>query len=135
MTHSAYEEKKQRLVAFLQSNAGGVRLGKSTSNLFRDRKAAPAARLDVRDFNSVLRVDREHGFVEAEGMTPYAKLVAECLKHGVMPTVVPQLKSITLGGATVGCGIEATSFKYGLVHETVQEMEILLADGSVALCT
>lgn len=135
MTHSAYEAKKQRLIAFLQANAGGIRLGKSTSNLFRDRKAAPAARLDVRDFNSVLRVDREHGFVEAEGMTPYAKLVAECLKHGVMPTVVPQLKSITLGGATVGCGIEATSFKYGLVHETVQEMDILLADGSVALCT
>ena len=93
------------------------------------------AALDVRDFNEVLRVDHDRGFVEAEGMTPYAKLVAECLKHGVMPTVVPQLKSITLGGATTGCGIEATSFKYGLVHETVQEMEILLADGSVALCT
>jgi len=135
MTHSAYEAKKQRLVAFLQSNAGGIRLGKSTSNLFRDRKAAPAARMDVRDFNSVLNVDCEHGFVEAEGMTPYAKLVSECLNHGVMPTVVPQLKSITLGGATVGCGIEATSFRYGLVHETVQEMDILLADGSVALCT
>jgi len=135
MTHSAYEEKKQRLVAFLQSNPGGIRLGKSTSNLFRDRKAAPATRLDVRDFNNVLHVDPVQGYADAEGMTPYAKLVAECLKHGVMPTVVPQLKSITLGGATVGCGIEATSFRYGLAHETVQEMEILLADGSVALCT
>src|SRR3989344_4878177 len=100
MTHSAYEEKKQRLVAFLQSNPG-------------------ATRLDVRDFNNVLHVDPVQGYADAEGMTPYAKLVAECLKHGVMPTVVPQLKSITLGGATVGCGIEATSFKYGLVHETV----------------
>jgi FAD/FMN-containing dehydrogenase len=48
--------------------------------------------------------------------------------------VVPQLKSITIGGATTGCGIEASSFKYGLVHETVQEMEILLADGRTVLC-
>jgi len=131
MSAIPYEEKKQRLIEFLRAQPGGVRLGKTTSNLFRDRKQTPVPRLDVRDFNHVLRVDREHGFVEAEGMTPYAALVAECLKHGVMPAVVPQLKSITLGGATTGCGIEATSFRYGLVHETVQELDILLGDGRV----
>jgi len=32
-------------------------------------------------------------------------------------------------------GIEATSFKYGLVHETLQELEILLPDGRVVLAT
>jgi FAD/FMN-containing dehydrogenase len=69
-----------------------------------------------------------------EGMTPYAKLVAECLRHGVMPAVVPQLKSITIGGATTGCGIESSSFRYGLVHETVQEMEVLLGDGRTVVC-
>ncbi len=136
MSAIPYEDKKQRLIDFLRVHReSGVRLGKSTSNLFRDRKATAAPRLDVRDFNNVLRVDREHGFAEAEGMTPYATLVAECLKHGVMPTVVPQLKSITLGGATTGCGIEATSFRYGLVHETVQEMDILLGDGRVVTAT
>ena len=36
-----------------------------------------------------------------------------------MPAVVPQLKSITLGGAVAGVGIEATSFRYGLVHDTI----------------
>ncbi len=132
MSALPYDQKKQRLVEFLRAHrTDTVRLGKTTSNLFRDRQATPAARLDVRDFNNVLRVDPAAGYVDVEGMTPYAKLVAECLKHGVMPTVVPQLKSITIGGATAGCGIEATSFKYGLVHETVQEMDILLADGNV----
>ncbi len=132
MSAIPYEDKKQRLIDFLRVHReSGVRLGKPTSNLFRDRKATAAPRLDVRDFNNVLRVDRDRGFAEAEGMTPYATLVAECLKRGVMPTVVPQLKSITLGGATTGCGIEATSFRYGLVHETVQELDILLGDGRV----
>ena len=135
MTSLAYEEKKQRLTEFLRAHRGeGVRLGKTTSNLFRDRREAPARKLDVRDFNNVLRVDAAAGYVEVEGMTPYVKLVAECLKHGVMPAVVPQLKSITIGGATVGCGIESSSFRYGLVHETVQEMEILLGDGSTVVC-
>jgi len=136
MAALTFEEKKRRVADFVRAHRGeGVRLGKSTSNLFRDRKEPAAPRLDVRDFNRVLRVDAAAGCVEVEGMTPYVELVDECLKHGVMPAVVPQLKSITIGGATVGCGIEASSFRYGLVHETVQEMEILLGDGSTVVCT
>lgn len=136
MSAISYQEKKQRLVDFLRSKRhAGVRLGKSTSNLFRDRQRSSAPKLDVRDFDNVLQVDATKGFVLVEGMTPYMKLVAECLKHNVMPAVVPQLKSITIGGAVAGCGIESSSFRYGLVHETVQEMEILLADGRTVSCT
>lgn len=133
MAASLYEEKKLAAAEFLRAHRTGVRLGKDTSNLFRDRKVSAAPRLNVRDFNNVLRVDVAQGYVEVEGMTPYAKLVDECLLYGVMPTVVPQLKSITIGGATTGCGIESSSFKYGLVHETVQEMEVLLPDGTTVV--
>ncbi len=136
MNAATYEDKKQRLIDFLRAAHGGTfRLGKDTSNLFRDRKEAQATRLDVRDFNSVLHVDPDNGYVEVEGMTPYAKLVRECLKHDVMPAIVPQLKSITIGGATAGCGIESSSFRYGLVHETVLEAEILLPGGKTVVCT
>ena len=133
---ATYEEKKQRLLAELRASEGmAVGLAKNTSNLFRDRNNAPKHKLDVRNFNNVLRVDAANGWVEAEGMTPYEKLVDAMLAHGVMPAVVPQLKSITLGGAAAGVGIEASSFKYGLVHETLLEMEILLPDGRIVLCT
>jgi FAD/FMN-containing dehydrogenase len=136
MTRAAYEEKKKRLIDFLKEQDGGeVRLNKNTSNLFRDRKNVKARRLDVRDFNNVLYVDKNDLYVEVEGMTPYEKLVHECLQQGVMPTVVPELKSITIGGAVTGVGIESSSFKYGLVHETVQEMEILRGDGTIVVCT
>jgi FAD/FMN-containing dehydrogenase len=135
MTTPAYQQRKQRLSQFLQQHRGRVRLRKSTSNLFRDRKHVAAQRLDVRDFNNVLQVDSARRTIDVEGMTPYAKLVAESLPHGLMPMVVPQLKSITIGGAVTGCGIESSSFRYGLVHETVAELEVLLPDGSVVLCT
>lgn len=136
MTDLAYEDRKQRLSEFLKRRPrGGVRLAKGTSNLFRDRKDGPGARLDVRDFNNVLEVDRAKAVIDVEGMTPYATLVDESLKHGVLPAVVPQLKSITVGGAVTGGGIESSSFRYGLVHETVEELEVLLADGRVVLCT
>lgn len=131
-----YDERKQRLSEFLRANRKGeVRLGKDTSNLFRDRRATAAQPLNVRDFNHVLSIDAAGRSIEVEGMTPYMNLVEATLKHGVMPAVVPQLKSITIGGATTGCGIESSSFRYGLVHETVQELEVLLADGDVVRCT
>lgn len=134
MSH-AYEAKKQRLTQDLRVyRGGGIRLGKTTSNLFRERQQVSGRMLDVRDFNDVLSVDVANGIVEVEGMTTYVKLVTECLKNNVLPAVVPQLKSITIGGAIAGCGIESSSFRFGLVHETVREMEILLSDGRTVLC-
>ena len=52
-----------------------------------------------------------------------------------MPFVVPQLKTITLGGAVTGLGIEATSLWNGLPHESVIEMQILTGDGSIVIAT
>ena len=52
-----------------------------------------------------------------------------------MPLVVPQLKTITLGGAVTGLGIESTSLRSGMPHESVTEMEILTGDGRVVTAT
>jgi FAD/FMN-containing dehydrogenase len=133
----SHQEKVRRLVEQLRSGAGAapIGLGKDTSKLFRDRKPTAKRRLDVRHFDEVLEINADAGWVEAEGMTPYVRLVDALLAHGLMPAVVPQLKSITLGGAAAGIGIEASSFRYGLVHETLQELEILLPDGRVVVAT
>ena len=86
-------------------------------------------------FRDVLAVDPAAGWVEAEGMVTYEALTAACLARGVMPAVVPQLKTITLGGAVAGVGIESSSHRYGLVHDTVLELDVLLGDGRVVTCT
>jgi FAD/FMN-containing dehydrogenase len=131
----AYAAKRDALAARLREGAGSVGLAKETSNLFRDRSAAAERKLDVRGFSSVLRVDREAGVVETEGMASYEAITDACLAQGVMPAVVPQLKTITLGGAVAGVGIEATSHRHGLVHETVQELDVLCGDGRIYRCT
>ena len=68
-------------------------------------------------------------------MTPYDALVECSLRAATMPCVVPQLRSITVGGALAGVGIESSSFRYGLVHETINEIDVLLADGELVTCT
>src|SRR5215472_16995197 len=110
-----------------------VRLAKSTSNLFRfrDSSGPEVVTLDVSAFTSVLEVDPEARTAIVGGMTTYVDLVDATLPHGLMPLVVPQLKTITLGGAVSGLGIESTSLRNGLPHESVLEMEILTGDGRV----
>lgn len=106
-----------------------VRLAKGTSNLFRFRE--PASGLDVSAFDRVLAVDPDARTADVQGMTTYERLVDATLPYGLMPLVVPQLKTITIGGAVTGLGVEASSFRNGLPHESVREMEILTGDGEV----
>jgi FAD/FMN-containing dehydrogenase len=133
--HAPYEEKKRRLAEQIRNNDGSIRLQKSTSNLFRTRERSAGARLDVRSLDQVLHVDAANQTVEVEGMTPYERLADACLASSCMPLVVPQLKSITIGGAVSGIGIESSSFRHGLPHESVIDMEVLLADGEVVHCS
>ena len=109
-------------------------LDKPLSNLFRDRQVKERG-LPAADLVHVLEIDIDAGWVDVEGMIPYDALVDATLLHGVMPRVVPQLKSITVGGAVAGIGIEATSFRHGMVHETVLEMDVALPDGRIVTCT
>ncbi len=112
-----------------------VRLAKRTSNLFRFREETNVPGLDVTGFDKVLSVDAAKRTADVQGMTTYEDLVDATLAHGLMPMVVPQLKTITLGGAVTGLGIESSSFHHGLPHESVLEMEILTGSGEVVLAT
>ena len=115
-----------------------VRLAKHTSNLFRfrDPAAGPAGRgLDVSAFRRVLQVDPAARTAVVGGMTTYEDLADATLRHGLMPLVVPQLKTITLGGAVTGLGIESTSLRNGMPHESVLAMDILTGDGRVVTAT
>lgn len=62
-------------------------------------------------------------------------LAAETLKHGLVPVVVPELKTITIGGAVAGCSIESMSYKYGGFHDSCLEYEVITANGDILICT
>jgi FAD/FMN-containing dehydrogenase len=111
-----------------------VRLAKRTTNLFRARTASSAPGLDVSGLDGVIEVvpDGPDGPVaEVQGMCTYETLVDATLAHGLVPYVVPQLRTITLGGAVTGLGIESTSFRLGLPHESVLEMDVFTGGGTV----
>ena len=83
----------------------------------------------------MISIDTAAQTADVQGMCTYEHLVDETLARGFIPYVVPQLRTITLGGAVTGLGIESTSFRHGLPHESVLEMDILTPDGDVITVT
>ncbi|MBP2351122.1 FAD/FMN-containing dehydrogenase [Kribbella aluminosa] len=108
-----------------------VRLAKRSSNLFRPRTDSERPGLDVSQLTGVISVDQDARTADVQGMCTYEDLVAATLPHGLTPMVVPQLKTITLGGAVTGLGIESSSFRAGLPHESVLELDILTGAGEL----
>ncbi len=128
--HHAAVQRLRRSYLSLPPGAP-VRLAKPTSNLFRPRESVAATGLDVSGLSGVIAIDPVARTAEVQGMCTYEHLVDATLPHGLIPLVVPQLRTITLGGAVTGLGIEATSFRSGFPHESVLEMDVFTGAGEV----
>jgi FAD/FMN-containing dehydrogenase len=128
-----YADGVERLLASYRAipSTAPVRLAKRTSNLFRARVPNRAPGLDTSGLTGVISIDPDARTAEVAGMCTYEDLVAATLPYGLSPLVVPQLKTITPGGAVSGLGIESASFRNGMPHESVLEMDILTGAGEL----
>ena len=91
--------------------------------------------LDISDLNEILSIDPVSRTCVAESGVTFVDLVAATLRCGLAPFIVPELKTITVGGAVSGCSVESASFKYGGFHDTCTEYEVITASGDVLVCT
>jgi FAD/FMN-containing dehydrogenase len=134
---NAHAEAVDRLLRSYEEIPPGarVRLAKKTSNLFRPRAVNDAPGLDVSGLDGVIAIDTAAATADVQGICTYEDLVEATLSLGFIPYVVPQLRTITLGGAVTGLGIESTSFRNGLPHESVLEMDILTGGGEIVTAT
>ncbi|MBP2390505.1 FAD-binding oxidoreductase [Aeromicrobium fastidiosum] len=134
--HAHAEAVERLLTSYANIPPGArVRLAKKTSNLFRPRSADDAPGLDVSGLDGVIAIDAIAGTADVQGVCTYEHLVEATLSLGFIPYVVPQLRTITLGGAVTGLGIESTSLRNGLPHESVLEMDILTGSGELVTAT
>jgi FAD/FMN-containing dehydrogenase len=134
--HAHAEAVEQLLTSYAAIPQGSrIRLAKKTSNLFRPRSANDAPGLDVSGLDGVIAIDPDAATADVQGVCTYEDLVEATLSFGFIPFVVPQLRTITLGGAVTGLGIESTSFRNGLPHESVLEMDILTGSGQLVTAT
>jgi len=133
----SFAARRDRLAGQLAGRRGEVGIRKRTSsNLFRYAPRARAgSKLDLSGFDHILELDAQARTLEVEGLATFEAIVDHTLPHGLAPLITPELKHITIGGATVGIGIESNCFRHGFVHDGLMEAEVVLADGRIVTCT
>ncbi|UJR29951.1 hypothetical protein I4U23_017498 [Adineta vaga] len=61
----------------------------------------------------------------------FEDLVNETLKYNLLPCVIPEFKSITIGGAIQGIAIESSSFIYGTFDKTILNAKLITGNGQI----
>ncbi|CAF1326355.1 unnamed protein product [Adineta steineri] len=102
--------------------------GHSTrSTAYKDGKY----RINISSLNSIIEINQHEEYAEVEALVTFEEVCKATIKYGLLPAVVPEFKSITIGGAIQGLGIESTSWKYGTFDKTVIEATLITGHGNI----
>lgn len=73
-------------------------------------------------FHSFFRAPLKRCVREVAAKTDFKTLTRFLLPRGFIPPVVPEVDTVTVGGAISGLVMESSSFRYGFVHNAVTSM-------------
>ena len=91
--------------------------------------------VDTSSLRHVLSIDKEKKTCLVEPNVPMDRLVEATMEHGLVPPVVMEFPGITVGGGYSGTSGESSSFKHGFFDQTINWVEMVLANGEVVKLT
>ena len=111
------------------------RISHGSTNSTRQSSVARQNVVDTSPLSHILEVDTGKRTALVEPNVPMDRLVEETMKHGLVPPVVMEFPGITVGGGYAGTSGESSSFKHGFFNRTINNVEMVLADGEVVRCS
>ncbi len=138
--YEAHERKVARIAAHLRGRTSTAPVSlRKRAVAHQVPKAGDLRRkdekVDISDLDQILEIDPLRRRCVAEPGVTFVDLVDATLRHGLVPRCVPELKTITIGGAVAGCSIESMSFRFGGFHDSCREYEVITGTGEVLTCT
>ena len=91
--------------------------------------------LDMKSMGRILALDQEAQTITVEPGAIWRDVVARCMRHGLIPPVLTNNLSVTVGGTLSIAGIGVASFRYGAQTDNVEELEVATVDGTVHRCS
>ncbi len=91
--------------------------------------------LDMKSLGRILGVDAAARTITVEPGAIWRDVVARAYHHGLIPPVLTNNLSVTVGGTLSIAGIGVASFKYGAQADNVEELEVATVDGAVHHCS
>ena len=83
------------------------------------------------DLHDILHLDTDAMTVTVEPMVNMGQISHFLVAKGFTLPLVPEMDDLTVGGLTMGVGIEGSSHIYGLMDDIVVSYDVVLADGRV----
>ncbi|XP_069949667.1 delta(24)-sterol reductase-like isoform X2 [Cherax quadricarinatus] len=83
----------------------------------------------------ILEIDTDEMTVRCEPLVTMGQLTHTLTELGWTIPVVPEMDDLTIGGLVMGTGIETSSHKMGLFQHICVAYELVVADGSVLMCS
>ena len=99
-----------------------IQLEANIGTLFR-KSIKPKIGLNLDRLDGIINIDFDNNTIDVGAKTTFHNITLITLPYNLMPQIVPELSSITVGGAISGIGVESSSFRHGFVHNTVLEMD------------
>jgi len=87
--------------------------------------------VNISALDSIIEINQKEKYAEVEALVTFEQLCKATLKHGLLPAVVPEFKTITIGGAIQGIGIESTSWMFGTFDKTIIEATLITGRGTI----
>ncbi|OXA39433.1 Delta(24)-sterol reductase [Folsomia candida] len=87
--------------------------------------------IDLSSLDEVVKIDENSMTLTVEPLVKMGPLTKILDAKGWTIPVVPELDFLTVGGLICGAGVETSSHKYGLFHNTCISYEVVLASGEV----
>jgi len=91
--------------------------------------------LDMKSMGRILEVNEDERTVTVEPGAVWRDVVARTYHRGLIPPVLTNNLSVTVGGTLSIAGIGVASFRYGAQTDNVDELEVATVDGAVHRCS
>ncbi|KAJ9627645.1 hypothetical protein H2203_002857 [Taxawa tesnikishii (nom. ined.)] len=102
-----------------------------STNSTRHIQHDPRKVVNTGPLSHIISINTEKQVALVEPNVPMDTFVKATLERGFVPQVVPEFPAITVGGAFSGTAAESSSFKYGYFDQSVNWIEVVLADGNI----
>jgi FAD/FMN-containing dehydrogenase len=89
----------------------------------------------MKSMGRILALDQEAQTITVEPGAIWRDVVARCMRHGLIPPVLTNNLSVTVGGTLSIAGIGVASFRYGAQTDNVEELTVATVDGTVHRCS
>ncbi len=139
MPELGHVEKVEAIARFLQNHEAGLlslqKEGVSHMMPLAGDERRGDGKVDLRSLKNILQIDPVGRTCSVEPGVTFSDLVAKTLEHSLIPRLVPELKTITVGGAVAGCSVESMSYRYGGFHDSALAYELVTGDGRKLRCS